>query len=69
MAKELAANAPLSIRGNKRILRELANEAGQLDPAVEQELIELRRACFSSADFREGVEAFAERRPADFKGI
>ncbi len=69
MAKELAANAPLSIRGNKRILRELANEAGQLDPAVEQELIELRRACFSSADFREGVEAFAERRPAEFKGI
>ena len=44
MAVELAANAPLSIRGNKRILRELARAAGELDPEVEQELIELRRA-------------------------
>ena len=68
MAKELAGNAPLSIKGNKRILRELATAAAELDPKVEQELIELRRACFSSADFREGVAAFAERRPAQFKG-
>jgi enoyl-CoA hydratase/carnithine racemase len=68
MAKELAGNAPLSIKGNKRILRELATAAAELDPKVEQELIELRRACFSSADFREGVSAFAERRPAQFKG-
>ena len=68
MAKELAGNAPLSIKGNKRILRELATAAAELDPKVEQELIELRRACFSSADFREGVSAFAERRPAEFKG-
>jgi enoyl-CoA hydratase/carnithine racemase len=69
MAKELAGNAPLSIKGNKRILRELATAAAELDPKVEQELIDLRRACFSSADFREGVAAFAERRPAHFKGI
>jgi len=69
MAKEIAGNAPLSIKGNKRILRELATAAAELDPKVEQELIELRRACFSSADFREGVAAFAERRPAQFKGI
>lgn len=69
MALELAANAPLSIKGNKRILRELAKAAAELEPNVEQELIELRRACFSSADFREGVAAFAERRPADFKGL
>ena len=64
MAKELAANAPLSISGNKRILRELAAAAAE----VEEELLELRRACFSSADFREGVMAFAERRQARFQG-
>jgi len=69
MAKELAANAPLSIRGNKRILRELAIAAGELEPEIEEEMLELRRACFSSADFREGVAAFAERREADFKGL
>ena len=68
MAQELAENAPLSLRGNKRILRELANATGVLDPKVEAELIELRRQCFSSADFREGVEAFAERRSARFTG-
>ena len=68
MAKELAANAPLSISGNKRILRELAAAAAELDPEVEEELLELRRACFSSADFREGVMAFAERRQARFQG-
>ncbi|MEI7559092.1 MAG: enoyl-CoA hydratase/isomerase family protein [Actinomycetes bacterium] len=68
MAVELVNNAPLSIRGNKRILRELASAAGELEPGVEQELLELRRACFSSADFREGVSAFTERREARFEG-
>jgi enoyl-CoA hydratase/carnithine racemase len=68
MAKELAANAPLSIKGNKRILRELAEAAAQLDPAIEEEMLALRRECFSSYDFREGVMAFAERRPARFEG-
>jgi enoyl-CoA hydratase/carnithine racemase len=39
-----------------------------LDPAIERELIELRRACFSSEDFREGVRAFAEKRPPRWRG-
>jgi enoyl-CoA hydratase/carnithine racemase len=28
----------------------------------EEELVELRRSCFGSADFREGIRAFAEKR-------
>ena len=68
MALELAGNAPLSIKGNKRILKELASAAAELDPAVEEELIALRKACFSSEDFREGVRAFAERRAPRFEG-
>jgi len=68
MAGELAANAPLSVRGNKRVLRALLRARGVLDPVTEQELIALREACFASEDFREGVRAFAEKRPARWRG-
>jgi len=68
LAEELASNAPLSISGNKRVLRELLNAAGELDPAVEAELIALRKACFASEDLREGVRAFGEKRRARWKG-
>jgi enoyl-CoA hydratase/carnithine racemase len=68
LAEELAANAPLSISGNKRVLRELLSAAGELDPAVEAELIALRKACFASEDLREGVRAFGEKRRARWKG-
>jgi enoyl-CoA hydratase/carnithine racemase len=67
-ARELAANAPLSLRGNKRVLRALLDAEGELDPAKEQELIALRKACFGSEDFAEGVRAFGERRQARWKG-
>jgi enoyl-CoA hydratase/carnithine racemase len=66
--EELAGNAPLSVRGNKRVIRELLHAGAQLDADVERELIELRRACFASEDMREGVRAFAEKRPARWRG-
>jgi enoyl-CoA hydratase/carnithine racemase len=66
--EELAANAPLSVRGNKRVIRELLRSGGALDADVERELVELRRACFASEDMREGVRAFAEKRPARWRG-
>jgi enoyl-CoA hydratase/carnithine racemase len=68
LAEEVAANAPLSQRGNKRVIRAVLDAQAQLDPAVERELIELRRACFSSEDFREGVRAFTEKREPRWKG-
>jgi enoyl-CoA hydratase/carnithine racemase len=67
-AIEIAGNAPLAQRGNKRVIRELLAAQSQLDPQIEQELLELRRACFSTADFREGVRAFAEKRPPRWQG-
>ena len=69
LATELVANSPLSMRGNKRILRELLSARWQLAEAVEQELIALRRASFESEDMREGVRAFAEKRPARWRGV
>jgi enoyl-CoA hydratase/carnithine racemase len=66
--EELARNAPLSVRGNKRVIRELLRAGRDIDPDVERELMELRRACFASDDMREGVRAFAEKRPARWRG-
>jgi enoyl-CoA hydratase/carnithine racemase len=68
LVQDLAANAPLSVRGNKRAIRELLAAEGQLDPEVERELIELREASFQSEDLREGVRAFGQKRPARWKG-
>jgi enoyl-CoA hydratase/carnithine racemase len=40
----------------------LAAEA-ELDPAVEQELLDLRMGSLRSEDFGEAVRAFADKRP------
>jgi len=63
LAGELAGNAPLSQLGNKRVIAELMAAEGELLAEIEEELIELRRASFASQDMREGMKAFAEKRP------
>jgi enoyl-CoA hydratase/carnithine racemase len=68
LACEIAANAPLSQSGNKRVINAVLSAKAELDPTTERELIELRRACFASQDFREGVRAFAEKRPPRWQG-
>jgi enoyl-CoA hydratase/carnithine racemase len=67
MAAEIAANAPLSLKGNKRIIRALRDVPQQLPEDLERELIELRESCFYTEDFREGVRAFGEKRPPEWK--
>ena len=67
LAGELAHNAPLSQLGNKRVIAALLRAEGELTEDVEQELIELRQASFASADMREGMRAFAERRAPEWR--
>jgi enoyl-CoA hydratase/carnithine racemase len=68
LAAELAGNAPLSQKGNKRVIAALLSAEAELTPEVEQELIELRRASFASQDMREGMRAFAEKRAPRWLG-
>ena len=61
----VAANAPLTLRAAKAAIRDIARPAG----AQQRELIDQWvRACFASADYREGQLAFCERRTPQFRG-
>jgi len=66
LASEIASNAPLSLAGNKRMIRTLRTL--RLPDELERELVELRESCFTSEDFREGVAAFAAKRKPRWRG-
>jgi enoyl-CoA hydratase len=69
LAAEIAGNAPMAVRGMKRILRLLegAHERG-LSDGEREEIAGLRREAFESADLREGRRAWEERRAPRFRG-
>jgi len=63
MARQIAANAPLTIRATKEMTRRLMDarnpEQGDAD------LIEM---CYMSGDFKEGVDAFLNKRKPQWSG-
>jgi enoyl-CoA hydratase/carnithine racemase len=67
LAAAIAENAPLSMRGNKHAI-DLLNANPELTDQQEAGLVALRESCFSSADFREGIRAFAEKRRPQWTG-
>jgi enoyl-CoA hydratase/carnithine racemase len=67
LAAEIAANAPISLKGNKRIIGALRDVPQKLPEELERELVELRESCFYTEDFREGVRAFGEKRAPQWK--
>jgi len=67
MAAEIAANAPLSLKGMKRIMNLIATSEG-LDASAREETRQLIEKGLSSQDLKEGQAAFLEKRKPNFKG-
>jgi enoyl-CoA hydratase/carnithine racemase len=65
LAEEIAANAPLAVRAVKRALRE---SAGLTVPDAHRVVAGHRRPLDTTADYAEGLAAFAERRRPEFSG-
>lgn len=61
----MLANAPLALRCTMEAVRSGMEMSLQEGLALESSLFGL---CFASEDMREGMRAFLEKRPADFRG-
>ena len=64
-ARQIAANAPLTVSSIKRIVGEALKDPMDRDLALCERLV---RECFESEDYAEGRLAFAEKRKPSFKG-
>ena len=64
LAHQIAANAPLTIRATKEMIRRVL-AARRLAAGRDSDMVEM---CYTSADFREGIASFLEKRPPRWTG-
>ena len=64
LAAEIAANAPLTLRATKEVIRRVLAKR-RLAPGEDADMVEM---CYTSADFREGVTAFLAKRKPTWSG-
>ena len=63
LATALAGMAPITLSTTKEALRRLQAKAGEAD------IDDLIRQTYGSVDFREGMDAFLQKRPPSWKGV
>lgn len=64
LAAEIAANAPLTLRATKEMIRRILARR-RLAAGDDADMVEM---CYTSADFREGVTAFLAKRKPSWSG-
>jgi enoyl-CoA hydratase/carnithine racemase len=67
MAEEIAANAPLALKGTKRVIN-LLLQSTPLQESGQREADAISASTFLSEDLKEGQLAFLEKRKPDFQG-
>ncbi|MEK9724519.1 MAG: enoyl-CoA hydratase [Rhodospirillaceae bacterium] len=65
IATTIVNNAPLSVHASKATIGEILKDPADRDL---DRLAEISKACFDSADYAEGRQAFMEKRPPVFTG-
>ncbi len=63
--KKVAANAPLSVRGAKVIIEAILEDGGVRQ---RERIRQLSLEAYESQDYKEGTQAFLEKRPPRFEG-
>ena len=65
IARTISGNAPLSVKASKITIAQVLKDKDERDMAA---IKAIATACMDSEDFREGRQAFMEKRKPKFKG-